>query len=68
MGSQQAAEQWLERPAVGLDQRRPIDLSSTPAGLALVEDFLERVEYGVYGVTPLPAPLSGGPLDGMAAG
>jgi putative toxin-antitoxin system antitoxin component (TIGR02293 family) len=48
MGSQQAAEQWLERPAVGLDQRRPIDLLSTPAGLALVEDFLERVEYGVY--------------------
>jgi putative toxin-antitoxin system antitoxin component (TIGR02293 family) len=48
MGSQEAAEQWLERPAIGLDQRRPIDLLSTPAGVELVETFLERLEYGVY--------------------
>jgi putative toxin-antitoxin system antitoxin component (TIGR02293 family) len=48
IGSQDEAEQWLERPAAGLDQRRPIDLLSTPAGMALVEDFLERLEYGVY--------------------
>jgi len=47
-GSQRAAEQWLERPAIGLDQRRPIDLLATPAGVELVEDFLERLEYGVY--------------------
>jgi putative toxin-antitoxin system antitoxin component (TIGR02293 family) len=47
-GSQAAAEQWLERPAIGLDQRRPIDLMTTPAGLELVEDFLGRIEYGVY--------------------
>ena len=38
----------LERPAIGLDQRRPIDLLATPAGAKLVEDFLSRVEYGVY--------------------
>jgi len=43
-----AAEQWLERPAIGLDQWRPIDLMTTPAGLELVEDFLGRIEYGVY--------------------
>jgi putative toxin-antitoxin system antitoxin component (TIGR02293 family) len=48
LGSQQDAEQWLERPAVGLDQRRPIDLLATPAGARLVEDFLTRVEFGVY--------------------
>ncbi|WP_428486987.1 type II RES/Xre toxin-antitoxin system antitoxin [Rhodopila sp.] len=48
LGSREAAEQWLERPAMGLDQRRPIDLLSTPAGMALVEAFLERLEYGVY--------------------
>lgn len=47
-GSQEEAEQWLERPAIGLDQRRPIDLLATPAGTELVEDFLQRLEYGVY--------------------
>ncbi|NKK63400.1 type II RES/Xre toxin-antitoxin system antitoxin [Rhizobium leguminosarum] len=47
-GSQAEAEQWLERPAVGLEQRRPIDLLGTPAGVELVEDHLDRMEYGVY--------------------
>ena len=47
-GSQAEAEQWLERPALGLDQRRPIDLLGTPAGVELVEDHLDRLEYGVY--------------------
>jgi putative toxin-antitoxin system antitoxin component (TIGR02293 family) len=47
-GSQAAAQQWLERPAIGLDQRRPIDLMTTSAGLELVENFLGRMEYGVY--------------------
>ncbi|WP_245257385.1 type II RES/Xre toxin-antitoxin system antitoxin [Methylocapsa acidiphila] len=48
LGSQEEAEQWLERPAMGLNQRRPIDLLATPAGVEMVEDFLERLEYGVY--------------------
>jgi len=48
LGTQPEAEQWLERPAIGLDQRRPIDLLGTPAGVDLVEDYLERLEYGVY--------------------
>jgi putative toxin-antitoxin system antitoxin component (TIGR02293 family) len=48
LGSQQEAERWLEHPAVGLDQRRPIDLLATPAGVRLVEDFLGRLQYGVY--------------------
>jgi putative toxin-antitoxin system antitoxin component (TIGR02293 family) len=47
-GSQAAAEQWLEQPATGLDQRRPIDLMTTPTGLESVDDFLGRIEYGVY--------------------
>lgn len=47
-GSQEEAEQWLERPAIGLEQRRPIDLLATPAGVKLVEEFLDRIEYGVY--------------------
>lgn len=48
LGSQEEAEHWLERPALGLDGRRPIDLLATPAGVELVEDFLKRLEYGVY--------------------
>jgi putative toxin-antitoxin system antitoxin component (TIGR02293 family) len=47
-GSQEEAEQWLEHPAIGLDQWRPIDLLSTPAGVRVVEEFLERMEFGVY--------------------
>ncbi|GGF16368.1 antitoxin [Aliidongia dinghuensis] len=47
-GSQREAELWLERPAVGLNQERPIDLLQTPAGVELVEAFLRRLEYGVY--------------------
>jgi putative toxin-antitoxin system antitoxin component (TIGR02293 family) len=47
-GSQEDAEQWLERPAIGLDQRRPIDLLATPAGIELVEQYLIRLAYGVY--------------------
>jgi putative toxin-antitoxin system antitoxin component (TIGR02293 family) len=47
-GSRAAAEQWMVEPATGLDRRRPINLLSTPAGVELVEDFLGRLEYGVY--------------------
>jgi putative toxin-antitoxin system antitoxin component (TIGR02293 family) len=48
LGSQDEAEQWLRRPAIGLDQRRPLDLLTTPAGVTLVEDYLGRLEYDVY--------------------
>lgn len=48
LGSQAEAERWLERPAIGLNQRRPIDLLATPAGVELVEHHLLRLEYGVY--------------------
>jgi putative toxin-antitoxin system antitoxin component (TIGR02293 family) len=47
-GSKGEAEQSLERPVVGLNQRKPIDLLATPAGAELVEDFLVRLEHGVY--------------------
>jgi putative toxin-antitoxin system antitoxin component (TIGR02293 family) len=47
-GSQVEAEEWLERPALALDQRKPLDLLSTPAGVKSVEDHLTRLEYGVY--------------------
>jgi putative toxin-antitoxin system antitoxin component (TIGR02293 family) len=47
-GSRDAAEQWLVRPALALDRRRPIDLLTTPAGVSLVETLLVRLKYGVY--------------------
>ena len=47
-GSQEEAEDFFGRPAIGLDQHRPIDLLSTPAGSELVETHLERLKYGVY--------------------
>jgi putative toxin-antitoxin system antitoxin component (TIGR02293 family) len=48
LGSLAEAAQWLERPAIGLDRRRPIDLLATTAGVEIVEDHLERMEFGVY--------------------
>jgi putative toxin-antitoxin system antitoxin component (TIGR02293 family) len=48
LGSQEEAEQWLKRPAIGLNRQRPIDLLTTPAGAKLVETYLGRLEYGVY--------------------
>lgn len=48
LGSQEEAEKWMIQPAIGLDNRRPIDLMSTAAGTDLVQEFLERLDYGVY--------------------
>ncbi len=48
MGSQEAAENWLLQPAIGLDNRRPIDLLGSPAGAEAVGTYLTRLEYGVY--------------------
>ncbi|HEY6633786.1 MAG TPA: antitoxin Xre/MbcA/ParS toxin-binding domain-containing protein [Rhizobiaceae bacterium] len=47
-GSQAEAERWMMQPAMGLDNRRPIDLLATAAGSELVQEFLDRLDYGVY--------------------
>lgn len=47
-GSRDEAEAWMDRPATGLDRQRPINLLATPVGVGLVEDFLQRLEHGVY--------------------
>ena len=47
-GAQAAAESWMEQPAIGLGQRRPIDLMASPAGVEMVETLLMQLEYGVY--------------------
>ena len=47
-GSQEEAEKWMIEPAMGLNRWRPIDLLASAAGSELVEQFLERIDYGVY--------------------
>ncbi len=47
-GSQKRAEQWMEEPAYGLELQRPIDLVSTPAGIEMVEAYLDQIEHGVF--------------------
>lgn len=47
-GSQLEAEDWMDSPAIGLDQQRPVDLLQTPAGAGMVETLLGQMEYGVY--------------------
>ena len=48
LGSRELAEQWMVKPARGLDGETPIDLISNSVGYELVNDFLTRMEYGVY--------------------
>lgn len=47
-GDQTEAENWLTRPAMALDDRRPADLLSSPVGVEMVEQLLGRLEHGVY--------------------
>ncbi|MFN3294883.1 MAG: antitoxin Xre/MbcA/ParS toxin-binding domain-containing protein [Gemmobacter sp.] len=48
LGTQAAAEDWMNRPAIGLDNRRPVDLLATAAGAEAVAEYLTRLDYGVY--------------------
>lgn len=47
-GSRAHAKAWMERPALALDNARPVDLLESPQGVDLVMDLLIRLEYGVY--------------------
>jgi len=48
MGSREEAEQWLTRPAMALDSRRPIELMATPQGAEMVKTLLNQLDHGVY--------------------
>ena len=48
LGSQEEAERWLSSPAMGLDQRKPIDLLRSSEGTDMVKTLLTRMDYGVY--------------------
>ena len=47
-GSEEDAQAWMERPAIGLNQRRPIDLMETAEGRKAVATYLVRIYFGVY--------------------
>ncbi|WP_293414055.1 antitoxin Xre/MbcA/ParS toxin-binding domain-containing protein [Piscinibacter sp.] len=47
-GGQDQAERWFLSHAMGLDGHRPIDLLQTSLGAQLLDDFLGRLENGVY--------------------
>ncbi|KQQ55540.1 hypothetical protein ASF84_09320 [Pseudomonas sp. Leaf127] len=47
-GDQKLAEEWLGRPCKYLDGNVPLDVIDNPVGFQAVEDYLERIEYGVY--------------------
>lgn len=47
-GSRAHAESWMDRPALALDNARPVDLLESPQGVDLVMALLTRLEYGVY--------------------
>lgn len=48
LGSRDAAERWLSTPAMGLDQRKPIELLQSSEGTDLVKTLLTRMDFGVY--------------------
>lgn len=48
LGDRDLVNEWLERPVMGLNHQRPIDLLETAAGTEMVETFLTRIKYGIY--------------------
>ncbi|MHC5348051.1 antitoxin Xre/MbcA/ParS toxin-binding domain-containing protein [Metapseudomonas furukawaii] len=48
LGSRQSAERWIHKPALGLDGARPVDMLASAEGVRLLDEFLGRLEYGVY--------------------
>lgn len=48
MGSEAAAEAWMNEPYIGLDNEKPVDLVTTPAGAGAVKTYLNQIEHGVY--------------------
>ncbi len=47
-GGVKQAESWMDKPALGLDGLRPIEMLQTLQGAEVVNDLLTRLEYGVY--------------------
>ena len=47
-GSQSLAEDWLKKPCKYLDGHVPLELIDNSLGFQVVEDYLSRIEHGVY--------------------
>ena len=47
-GSQKLAEEWLGRPCKYLEVDAPLDIIDNALGYRIVQDYLKRIEYGVY--------------------
>ena len=47
-GSSIEAERWISTPAMGLNGAVPLQMLINPVGFELVDEFLTRMEYGVY--------------------
>ena len=47
LGTQEDAKEWLSTPQIDLGDRIPLELLTTSAGASLVEEVLNRMEYGV---------------------
>ena len=48
LGTSDLAVEWMLKPAMALEHRRPIELLTTAIGAQLVDDVIERMRYGVY--------------------
>ncbi len=48
LGNRQSAEQWIAKPARGLDGARPVDMLASAEEVRLLDEFLGRLEYCVY--------------------
>lgn len=47
-GDEEAARDWLSKPARALDGEVPLDYADTEAGAREVENLIGRLEHGVY--------------------
>ena len=47
-GDEEAAREWLRKPARALDGETPLDHAATEAGAREVENLIGRLEHGVY--------------------
>lgn len=47
-GCEVSAEAWMTKAAIGLANRKPIDLLATSSGVALVKEYLARLEFNVH--------------------
>jgi hypothetical protein len=47
-GTQANADEWLARPCSRLDNRVPAEIIEDAIGLQTVEEYLQRIEFGVY--------------------